>query len=191
MRIKVLLISSGQPSTNPRLVKEAIAFADIGCIVKVIYCHVTCWADRFDDEIISINGNIQWIRVGTSKLDSRLLFLLFSIRKKVWTIVNKNLGDILGAALKSSVLFSQELRKEALKHNADLYIGHNLGAIRAVIDASKKYSAKRYFDFEDFHRGEDLINSLHWNRVEKIENKYAPKLTGALLQSLSSKVSPK
>ncbi len=175
----ILLVSSGQPAANPRLVKEARFFAQKGCSVAVIYCPISGWADKFDKEIISKNKDIKWILVGISKSEDRSSFLLVRLRKKAWTIIYKIFGDILDAALKSSVLFSQELRKEALKHKAEVYIGHNLGAIRAVVDASDKYNGKHYFDFEDFHRGEDQINSLHWSRVETIENKYVPKLIGA------------
>lgn len=177
--LKILFVTSGQPAANPRLVKESRLFAQKGYNVTVVYCHISPWANKFDKDIISENKDIKWIHVGKNKAENRFSFLLVRLRKKAWTIIYKYFGDIFDAALKSSVLFSQQLRKEALKHKANLYIGHNLGAIRAVVDASKEYNGECYFDFEDFHRGEDLINSLHWNRVETIENKYAPKLTGA------------
>ncbi len=176
---RILFVTSGQPSANPRLLKEAKLFAQQGHIVTVVYCPISNWADKFDSVLILRSKNIKWIRVGNSELDNYISFLYFRLRKKSWTVLYRFLGDVFDSAIKSSVLFSQELRKEALKHKADFYIGHNLGSIRAVVDASDKYNGKRYFDFEDFHRGESQKDSFYWKRVELIENKYVPKLSGA------------
>jgi hypothetical protein len=71
-------------------------------------------------------------------------------------------------------LYSQELNSLALKHKADLYIGHNLGALPAIFSASKYYNAKSIFDFEDYHRGELKDFSIQTNKIKLIESKYIP-----------------
>jgi len=75
------------------------------------------------------------------------------------------------------VLYSQELTSLALENKADLYIGHNLGALQAIVRASKKYSAKSVFDFEDYHRGELEQNALYTSMIISVENKYIPHVS--------------
>jgi glycosyltransferase involved in cell wall biosynthesis len=88
----------------------------------------------------------------------------------MWQGIYKLIGNHFDAAIKSSVLFSQELKTAALKCKADLYIGHNLGALPAIVKASQKFNAKSIFDFEDFHRGESYQSKV----LSKVENKYIP-----------------
>ena len=64
-----------------------------------------------------------------------------------------------------------------MDNKADLYIGHNLGSLTAIVKASKKYNAKSVFDFEDFHRGELEQNSLNTSMIIKVEDRYIPNVT--------------
>jgi hypothetical protein len=106
-----------------------------------------------------------------------LKFLYARIRQKIWQVVFGLIGNRFDAGIKSLVLYSQELTELALDHSADLYIGHNLGALPAIVKASKYYNAKSIFDFEDYHRGEFGVKSLHSQIVIKVENHYAPKIS--------------
>jgi len=71
---------------------------------------------------------------------------------------------------------SHFLMKEAKKHQADLYIAHNLGALPATVKTAKIYNKPCGFDAEDFHRQEvdDDTNSFHYNLVTYLEDKYLP-----------------
>ena len=53
MTARVCIVSTGQPSTNPRLVKEADALAATGFEVRVIGAHWADWADRADVELLA------------------------------------------------------------------------------------------------------------------------------------------
>lgn len=56
---KILLLTTAQPSTNPRLVKEAEALSEAGYWVKVLYCYRADWALKADREILKrAVGNI-------------------------------------------------------------------------------------------------------------------------------------
>lgn len=180
---KIVIISSGQPCGNPRMVKEAIVLSKEGFSVTVIYCPMSPWGDEFDQKVFFENPKILWIRVGAHPIKKRVKYFCTRLRKKVWETVFHYMGDICNSALKSSVLYSQELGKEAMKHKADLYIGHNLGTILAVIKAAKKYNSKSSFDFEDFHRGEELEESFHWQRTKLIEDKFVSQLNSAITAS--------
>ena len=50
---KICLMTPGQPSINPRLVKEADALAEAGHQVHVLCSHMVPWADAFDKRLLS------------------------------------------------------------------------------------------------------------------------------------------
>lgn len=180
---KALLISSGQPSANPRLVKEAVALYNAGYQVKVIYCPLSVWADKFDEELFKQYPSISWKKVGHHPVRQPLLYTCCRIRQKFYHWLYNTAGNRCGAAIKSMTIFSQELGKEAISQGADLYIGHNLGALPAVCKAAKKFSAKAGFDFEDFHRGEDQEGSEHWIKTKLVEDGFVTQLNYATTAS--------
>jgi len=176
MHKKIMLISSGQPSANPRAVKEALLLSQKNFDVTFIYCPLSPWADEFDKQLFAENASITWISTGYHPLKNKIGYLFARLRKKYWEFIKKYAQNKFDNNIKSSVLFSQELLQEALKHKADLYIGHNLGAIAAVVKAAKKYKAKAGFDAEDFHRGEFRDVDIQKKITASIENKYFPLL---------------
>ena len=180
---KIVLVSSGQPSANPRLVKEAIALNSWGYTVTVIYCPLSPWADAYDKALFLSNNNIKWIKVGYHYNNYKWMYRYARFRKKYWSYVYKIKGNKWDAAIRSEVLFSQELNKEVKKHYADLYIGHNLGALPSIVKAAKKNATKAVFDFEDFHRGEVKEHSEVWLKTLETENKYVPFLDSATAAS--------
>jgi glycosyltransferase involved in cell wall biosynthesis len=174
---KVILISSAQPSANPRLIKEAKALFDNGYSVSVIWCPLSIWADEFDRKLFTEFPNINWVKAGYHAKFEPIGYWYARVRQKIWQVVYKIVGNQFDAAIKSLVLFSQELTSIALDHKADLYIGHNLGSLPATVKASKKYNAKSIFDFEDYHRGELEKKALNTGRVIKVEDAYIPDIT--------------
>ena len=122
---KIVLVSSGQPSANPRLVKEAIALNSWGYTVTVIYCPLSPWADAYDKALFLSNNNIKWIKVGYHYNNYKWMYRYARFRKKYWSYIYKIIGNKWDAAIRSEVLCSQELNKEVKKHYADIYIGHD------------------------------------------------------------------
>ncbi|HWD89990.1 MAG TPA: hypothetical protein VG367_17810 [Mucilaginibacter sp.] len=159
---KILLLSSGQPSLNPRLVKEADALAGAGYDVTVIYAYWNDWGTRYDQQLLSQKP---WkaIRVAGGPDRQRLTFamsrLLFKLSRRIFVA--------------RSTWF---LIRESKKHPADLYIAHNLGALPAAVKAAKKYDKSCGFDAEDFHRNEvsDDPTAPDVTLKTRIENKYIP-----------------
>jgi hypothetical protein len=165
------------------MVKEANSFAISGHQVIVIYCHLASWATEFDLSIRRKMPDINWQCVNEKTIDSKLFNGLVRLRRTIWHKVYYIFGDILGSSAKSSVLYSQDLIKHAIKFKADLYIGHNLGALPAVIKASKLHNAKSSFDFEDFHRGESFTGDKQSHKVKLLEDKFVPFLDYATYAS--------
>ena len=172
MTHKILLITSGQPSLNPRLVKEADALTNAGYDVTVLYAYWNDWGTKFDEEHLP---DKKWkaIRVGGDPLQKPVKFLFSRILHKAAKSFYKKTGIpfLAEPAASRSTYF---LMQEAKKYKADLYIGHNLGALPAAVVAAKKHQAKCGFDAEDFHRQEvsDDVNSLHYKLTKYIEDKY-------------------
>lgn len=175
-RTKVMLISSGQPSANPRLVKEAVSLFYNGYQVKVIYCPLSPWADEFDQELFAKYDSIEWIQAGTHPVKEKRSYFFARLRVKFFDLMFRLFGQRFDADIKSLVLYGQELIQIAKKNKADLYIGHNLGALPAVVKAAKFYGAKAGFDFEDFHRGEAEEGSPEMMKTRMIEEKYVAML---------------
>ena len=172
----IVLLSSGQPTTNPRLVKEAICLFKAGYNVTVLYSFWTSWADQPDIELKKENAGINWIRVGghpkeerSSYLLSRFLFKLFKSLIPVWSA---------GYFKKNAVnRTSYALFKKANSVKADLYIAHSLGALPAAIHAAKKNRAKAGIDFEDHYSGQWELNTKDYNLYKWIEDKYIPDIS--------------
>ncbi|MGZ6438405.1 MAG: hypothetical protein ACXVDP_16810, partial [Bacteroidia bacterium] len=66
------------------------------------------------------------------------------------------------------------LFREAKKHKADIYIGHNLGALAATVKVAKYHKSFCGFDAEDFHRHEmtNDITDYSYKIARQLENKY-------------------
>ncbi len=174
---KIVFVTSAQPSANPRLLKEATAMFYYGYTITVIWCPISPWADEFDQQLFDEVPKIKWIKAGFHSQYQPFSYWFARLRQKIWLLFYKMFGDQFDAPIKSLVLFSQELASIALNHEADLYIGHNLGALPAIVKASKKYNTKSIFDFEDYHRGEFNENSVHTEMVIKVENLYIPHVS--------------
>jgi glycosyltransferase involved in cell wall biosynthesis len=182
MHHKVIFVTSAQPSANPRMLKCAIYLSSLGCQVDVVYARIAPWANYLDFEMFDNNRKINWIGVGPKSqfLITKYFYLL---RQKFWRFlfVLSNTKIYIGA--KGFTLFSQELELEVINRPADLYIGHNLGALQAVISASNKFKSPSLFDFEDYHRGEHHFGSIESEMIKLLESRCVPNLSYATTSS--------
>lgn len=174
---KIVIVTSGQPSANPRVVKEATALDNAGFSVSVIYVPLSPWADDLDKELFLQTPSINWIRASIHPLQQPTLYKLVRLRRKLYELLFKYLPFASSNYEYAFVLYAQELRQMASSTKADLFIGHNLGALPAAVHAAKKWKAKSAFDAEDYHRGEASVSSTHYKFAVSIENKYMPQLS--------------
>lgn len=174
---KILLISSGQPSLNPRLVKEADALAEDGYQVTVIYQYWNEWGTALDKELLSEK---KWtaIRVGGDPVQQKILYLFTKLQFKLGQYLIKLFGIKNKLAELAIGRCTYQLINKAVSINADLYIAHNLAALPAAVIAAKKNKSKCGFDAEDFHRNEvsDNTNSIDVKLKSFIEDKYINQL---------------
>lgn len=172
---KIVIVSSGQPSLNPRMVKEADALAGAGYVVTVLYSYRNEWATRTDKQLLA-SKSWKGICVGGNPKDRRLTYILSSLIHRIARIINGISGGRYAAefAISRTAHF---LSRSARKYRADIYIGHNLGALRAVYLAAKKHHRPWGFDLEDFHRHEvsDDLNAADVRLKKTLEDRYLPK----------------
>jgi len=153
MSARVCLVTTGQPSTNPRLVKEADALAAHGYIVHVVGAHWADWADRADVELLRAR------RWSCQLVDGRregAAWLFWKSRVRHRAARSAFRMPIVGRAFANGAAgrLTPELSAAASASPADLYIAHNLGALPAAAAAARRHGARLGFDAEDYHRGE-------------------------------------
>ncbi len=184
MTYKVVLVTPGQPALNPRLVKEADALTDAGYQVTVFFSYWNSWGSDFTKKLLHSK---KWdaICVGGDPVEKPLVYFISRVIYSITRFIVKKVGPINYFAELAATRSAFFLIHEVKKHNADLYIGHNLGALPAIVKAAKKHNAKCGFDAEDFHRNEisDDINSFNFKTAKYLEDKY---LTGVDYISASS-----
>jgi glycosyltransferase involved in cell wall biosynthesis len=151
--VKICLITTGQPSTDPRLVKEADAFSEAGHEVNVVAAHWSDWASDLDGVLLASR---QWRMSLVDWRRHRAPFLFHRSRVRHWLARRAGERRIVGRSLDAAAVarVGPELRKRAIAIPADFYVAHNLGALPAAFSAAKRHSASCCFDAEDFHSGQ-------------------------------------
>lgn len=176
MHERVCLVTPGHLGSNPRIVKEAWALSRAGYVVDVVYCESHFDAIVRDQAILK---NSLWSSHCFSIFSNRLSYNCSNALRKaailLWRLRVRN-SLVARCGLHPCV---RQIKKLTLKIKADLYIGHCLASLPAVVHAARRHNAKVGFDAEDYHCAEledkgdnTLINSLS----KYIEDQYIPGL---------------
>ncbi len=182
MHTKIVFVTSAQPSANPRMLKSVITLFNLGYDVTVIYARISPWANQFDEQLFEQFRKINWVGVGVRNQNS-ILYYLYRMRQKIWRFYETVLFNISSPSAKSFTMYSQELENKARKQKAHLFIGHNLGALKAIYTASIYNASKAIFDLEDYHRGEHKSDSFYYKVISKYEAFYLPKVNNCTTSS--------
>lgn len=172
---KIVLLTPGQPSSNPRIVKEAISLSKAGYYVTVIYCFWVQWADKQDEALIKENPSIEWVRVGGHPKEKKITYWYTRFRHKLYRIIASKRKTSAIWQQRAIIRCYDELKHAASRVMADLYIAHNIGALAPAAIAAKKHQSIYAFDAEDYHRGEFPNSSFFYSAIVAIENKYLPQ----------------
>lgn len=176
MQVKkhIVLITTKQPSSNPRLVKEATALAARGYEVSVVYNFWSMWADKADDSILKQNSNISWVKAGSHPVHSRFVYWYTRVRYKLCRVLAGLFLNNVPLQAQAATQFYPELKKKAGNIKAGLYIAHNIGALAAAAAAAKKNNGLYAFDAEDFHRAQEQDDHRQAHSINVIESHYFP-----------------
>jgi glycosyltransferase involved in cell wall biosynthesis len=176
-RKKIVIVTTGQPAANPRVVKEYEALVKEGYSVNVLYTYSAEWSYKIDKRKYFSNSLKQqdFILIGGNPYNNKIHYFLSRL---IFRILR-----ILVAILPLSFFKEMTIARSSLylwifarKYKADIYIAHYLGALPAAIKASKKYKSAVIFDAEDFHRGEAPYHATQIRHVIDIENRLLPRV---------------
>lgn len=174
---KITFITTAQPTTNPRLIKEAEYLKYLGYDVKVIVCFYEKWAEKFDVSIISKNPEM-YIFCGGSpfgNLVDKLVYYKTRLRQRLCQeifrrVQTKNIAEMAISRAHTEALYA------AKKSAANLFIAHNLGALPAAVIAAAFCNAKVGYDAEDMDSGQYLSKTDFMYLLNlMVEQKYFPK----------------
>ena len=174
--LRICLVTPGQPSTNPRLVKEADALSDAGYDVQVVACKSREWADEADAAFEGRDWGIKWMHSGP--MASRPRDLWQRVRRRA----SRELVGLLGPQSRLTEwgfhYVIPELTRLVRTIPADLYIAHNLAALPPSARAAQQHDAALGFDAEDFRRGERPLtpeNAIDREITADLEERYIPR----------------
>lgn len=171
----VTFITTGQPTTNPRLVKEAETLYKLGYGVKVICCFYQHWAQK-PDEALTGRYPGMYIYCGGDPVVQKAAYIKTRIRQKLSTLLFKY-TRYFGIPENAISRTHTQALTIAKKIKTDLYIAHNLGALPAAVLAAKHTGAKVGYDAEDMHSGQFTSNHDESYLLNKyIEEKYFSKV---------------
>ena len=154
----ILILTSGSPASNPRMVKEATELNKRGYDVHVLYGFIASWSDKLDGAILH---DAKWTasRVGGHPVDDRLPWIISRFLHK-----SAELFQMRGIFKFTYSRLSLPLLIRGFRQKPDAIIAHNLGALPPAYLISKWKSIPMFFDAEDFHSGEsynDTENSIN------------------------------
>jgi glycosyltransferase involved in cell wall biosynthesis len=141
----------------------------------VLYAYWNKWGTEHD-QLLLPRKKWKAICISGSPSQKPGIYFLSRLIHKISVTCLKKTGSYRYFADFAIARSSYFLIKAAKKHKADLYIGHNLGALPAIVKASVKYKKPCGFDAEDFHRHEvsDDASSFHYKLTTYIEDRYLP-----------------
>lgn len=169
----VIFITTGQPTTNPRLLKEVETLIYHGYRVRVICCFYQSWAQKFDQDIVSRYPDVFVYCGGDPRFD-KITYLKTRIRQKISTAIWPYVrwGGIPENAVSRTHAEAVSLARQM---KADIYIAHNLGALPAAVSAAKFNKSKVGYDAEDMNTAQFNNRENNLYRLNKyIEVKYFP-----------------
>jgi glycosyltransferase involved in cell wall biosynthesis len=173
---KVVLITTGQPSTDPRLIKEADCLSEQGFDVIVLYQYWSSWAEETDKPLLT-GKKFKITQVGGSPTKKRLTYLFTRLSQKIASGLIKLKVYKLGVAEHVACRSFSLLLSAAKKCKADLYIAHNLGALGIAVRAAHANKSSSGFDAEDFHRFEEENDKTTPSALKAyLEDKYFARL---------------
>jgi glycosyltransferase involved in cell wall biosynthesis len=177
---RICLITSGQPSSNPRLVKEADTLSEAGHRVTVIAAFWASWADAADSDWLSTRA---WTcrYVGGHPRTRRFEYLLTRLRHGLAKKASRRFQVLRGSTAVAHSALSRttpELISAAWEEPADLYIAHNLGALPAAVIAAERNASRAGFDLEDLYGRESSMmcgNDPEERLALQVEGQYLRK----------------
>jgi glycosyltransferase involved in cell wall biosynthesis len=155
---RVCVVTAGQLSTCPRMLKAADALAEAGYRVRLVSARHTEWADLCDRDARGRRTTAwDWTAVDHRRESAPLRYAWSGARRRGAGILARLLGPRrvpLAAAIRAYSREHSGLVAAALGAPADLFYGGTTGALAAVAEAARRAGVPFGLDLEDFHPAE-------------------------------------
>jgi glycosyltransferase involved in cell wall biosynthesis len=166
--MRILIVTTKQPSSNPRMRKASDALAAAGHKVHVLYAYNAEWATEADEKILA-EASWTFERVGGDPIVQRTSYFISRAVRKFYGFF----GFEERAMCRS---FGAYLRK-GVAWNPDIVIGHNPGTLELLKVFKSRLKIPVFFDAEDYHRGELSSTARDSELVARLEGRVLPQLT--------------
>lgn len=170
MSRRILILSTSQPGSNPRMNKEADALSAAGHEVHILYSFRTKWASQADSLIFDTCNWTHELIGGDPEKHPWVYYLSRVLRK--W---DEWRGDTEKAACRGFRSFKSAIQR----HSPDLVIGHNPGTLPLLRWAKVSMNVPVLFDAEDYHSGEFEKGSPEHRQTQFLEDQNLP-IIGAI-----------
>jgi hypothetical protein len=151
----ILLLTTLNLSSNPRLKKEIALLSHKGFSLTVVAFKLGNWSDKLDNQFISKYPSVNYHFLSATRKPFipwlKSTVAEFALRRLP---IRNNLKLQAYASNKRAILLSAYLKK--FKPDYDFIIGHNLGALEVAQRFAKKWNIPFGFDVEDYHPGESI-----------------------------------
>ncbi len=169
--MRVTLITTGSPTSNPRLVKEVNALQLEGHSVKVICSFGGMWTLNFDRDLMAQSPGT-FVVCGGNPVTEKAIYVRTRLRHALCRRLFKYVRSF-GIAENAISRTHAEAVNLAKNIATDLFIAHNLGALPAAVIAAQHQGAKIGYDAEDMHSGQFTSSNDSMYQLNKlIEEKY-------------------
>jgi len=168
--MRICIVTPGQPSNNPRMVKEADALTQAGHTVHAICADCGLWPSRMDPGVMHTREWTFEYAAGSARGTGGVM------RRVRHKVARRYRSAAVGSAAFNYALspVAAELRRAAMNTPAELYIAHHPHALPAVVDASVKFGAKVGYDVEDLYAGMGRDKTRETDVIEALERAYLP-----------------
>jgi glycosyltransferase involved in cell wall biosynthesis len=156
MKTRICVMTAGQLSTCPRLVKAADALTEAGYDVRVVSARFMDWATEGDRELRRTRS-WRWSVVDYHRATGRRTHLRSGARCRTARAGVRLIGAErapLGLAARAFGRVHPELVRAALAEPADLFYGGTTGGLAAAAAAGRRAGVPYALDLEDFFAGE-------------------------------------
>ena len=149
---RVCLLTPGQPSNNPRLVKEADALVESGRQVHVICTDSGLWPTEKDVELLSKR---RWTcqYVGGVAKTQPVRRLATRLRQRVACKLLSNFPNLHSLRNAAASRCAPEIQSAAFQYPARLYIAHHATVLPVAVAAAQRHGGLVGYDAEDFYAG--------------------------------------
>jgi glycosyltransferase involved in cell wall biosynthesis len=174
--MRICLITPGQPSNNPRFVKEADALVEAGHTVHAVCSDCGLWPSRMDGSLMAAK---RWTLeyAGGAAAGRPLRYKATRLRHSLGRRMLRWNPESSVFRRWAIVRAAPELASAALRRPADLYIAHHPSVLPIAIQAARLHGGRVGYDVEDFYSGMYPIGSepSRIDRlVEQIETEHLP-----------------